>query len=770
MKKLLIMLALCSASLFGQSKTGELRLHVTDSAGLGVKSSVDLVSESNQFHDSLVTDETGSLDVQRLPFGIYRLQVSREGFAASTQSLEIRSAVPKDLDIKLSVAGTQESVTVTAKGTLIDPDRVGTVNEIGTEAIQQRETALPGRSAQDLVNAQPGWLYEGNAVLHPRGTEYQTQFVVNGIPLTDNRSPGMGPEIEADNLESMSVYTAGIPAEYGRKMGGIVEVNTARDTREGLHGQVVLSGGSFETASAYTMLQYLQGKNTFDVSADGATTGHYLNPPVPQNYFNTATLGDFSGTYEREVTPRDRINFMYRHELVRYDVPNEQLQQSAGQQQDGDIFEDLGAVTCQHIFSPNVVGNLRGMVRSNSTGLSSNELSTPIIVFQQNHFAEGYFNGSLAVHRGRHEWKAGVESDNTFLRENFSDIITDPSQFDPGTPTTFSFIGTRPDLEQSAYVQDLIRLGNWTVSAGLRWDHYQLLVNQNALSPRVGVSRYFAKANLLAHVSYDRVFQTPSFENILLSSSPSVVVLNPDVLRLPVEPSHGNFYEAGVMKGFLGNFSLDVNGYLRQMNNFADDDLLLNTPVSFPISFRKTSIYGAEAKINVPHWGKVSGFVAYSYMVGSAYFPVNGGLFLGQSATNVLTQLTGRFWVSQDQRNTARARFLYQFKPRFWGAIGAQYGSGLPVDFDGTFEQALAAYGPAVISKVNFEANRVRPNFSLDTSLGADLWAKDNVALRLQFDVLNITDRFNLINFAGLFSGNSVAPPRTFGVRLQTTF
>ncbi len=46
---------------------------------------------------------------------------------------------------------------------------------------------------QDLVNSQPGWLYEGNAVLHPRGSEYQTQFVVDGIPLTDNRSPGFGP-------------------------------------------------------------------------------------------------------------------------------------------------------------------------------------------------------------------------------------------------------------------------------------------------------------------------------------------------------------------------------------------------------------------------------------------------------------------------------------------------------------------------------------------------------------------------------------------------
>ena len=59
--------------------------------------------------------------------------------------------------------------------------------------------------------SQPGWLYEGNAVLHPRGSEYQTQFVVDGIPFTDNRSPSFGPEVEADDVQSMSIFTAGYP-------------------------------------------------------------------------------------------------------------------------------------------------------------------------------------------------------------------------------------------------------------------------------------------------------------------------------------------------------------------------------------------------------------------------------------------------------------------------------------------------------------------------------------------------------------------------------
>jgi hypothetical protein len=769
MKRVFIVL-LCALPLFAQSKTGELRLRVADPAGLGLKSSVELVSESNQFRQTFRTDDAGTLDAQRLPFGMYRLEVKCEGFAPVSQSLEIRSAIPRELNVKLSVAGVNASVNVSDQDTLIDPERVGAVSQIGSEAIADRATSLPGRSLQDLVNSQPGWLYEGNAVLHPRGSEYQTQFVVNGIPLTDNRSPGLGPGIEADDVESMSVYTAGIPAEYGRKMGGIVEVNTARDSREGFHGQVVLSGGSFDTAGAYTMLQYLAGKDLFGISASGAMTSYYLSPPVPQNFTNSGTTGDFAGRYERDITLSDRLSLMFRHELARYDIPNEQVQQAAGQRQDGDNFENMGIASYQHLFSSNIVGDVRAMVRDNSSGLSSNLLSTPIIAFQRNHFTEGYFNATVSLHRGNQEWKAGVEADSIFLHERFADVITDPSQFDPGTPTQFSFVGSRPDLEQSAFVQDLIRLGPWTVSAGARWDHYQLVVNQNAVSPRLGVSRYFARSELLVHAAYDRVFQTPAFENILLSSSPDVAVLNPNVLRLPVGPSHGNYYELGLTKGFLGKVSVDADAYVRDMNNFADDDLLLNTSVSFPIAFRKARVYGAEGKLNLPRWGNLSGFVSYSYMVGSAYFPVTGGLFLGQSATNALTQLTGRFWVSQDQRNTVRTRFRYQFRPRFWGALGGEFSSGLPVDFDGTYEQALAQYGQQVVDRVNFQRNRVKPWFSLDASIGADIWKKDNLAMRMQLDVANLNNGLNLINFAGLFSGNSIAPPRSYAVRFQTSF
>jgi hypothetical protein len=800
MKRLIAIFFVCASPLFCQSNSGELRLKVTDPAGLALKTTIQLVSDANQYRNTLTTNDQGRLDVQRLPYGIYRIEIVASGFAEISQSVEIHSSLPLEYTIQLLLPTVNQSVTVNAPSTLIDPDQAGTVNHLGSDDIQNRLSSIPGRSLQDLVNSQPGWLYEGNAVLHPRGSEYQTQFVVDGIPLTDNRSPSFGPAMDADDVQSVSIYTGGIPAEYGRKMGGVVEVNTLQDSQTGFHGQLVLSGGSFDSAAAAAQGQYVWGKNVFGASASGSMTDHYLNPVVPQNFTNAGTLGDFSIKYERDFTPKDRLRLIVRHELARYEIPNELVQEdpqliatlegepspspgTPSQLQTADNFETMGIASYQHIFSPNVLVDVRGMTRDNSNDFYSNPYSWPIIVFQHNDFKEGYFNSSVSVHLGHHEWKAGIESDNIFLHENYSDLITaDPNYpasypFDPGTLTTFAFVGSRPDLEQAAFVQDLIHFGNWTINAGLRWDHYQLLLNQNAVSPRLAVAHYFPKANLMVHVSYDRVFQTPSFENILLSSSNEVQSFEPNVLRLPVQPSHGNYFEGGASKSFLGQFRLDANIFRRAVNNYADDDQIFNTSISFPIAFEKAILYGAEGKLELPHWKKFSGFISESYIVGNSWFPVTGGLLLGVSDTCIYQpsgatcpQLTGHFPDSQDQRHSVRGRLRYQVNARFWIAGGIQYDTGLPFDFDGTQQQALAEYGPQVIDRINFNLGRIDPAFQVNASAGADVYESERMNIRFQIDGQNLNNVLDVIDFGGLFSGNAIGPSRSVAMRLTTNF
>ena len=781
---LLLALPLLAFPVNGQSNAGDLHLKITGPNAQPIKAAIDLSSDATQFHRFFSADDSGLTIVRNLPFGLYRLQVHAEDFAPYDGLIEIHSALPTEYVIKLSIAAISTAVNVTAEATLLDPERTTTINHLDSKAIAERPASLPGRSLPDLINSQPGWLYEGNAVLHPRGSEYQTQFVVDGIPLTDNRSPGSGPEMEADDVDSLTIYTAGIPAEYGRKMGGVIEVNTLHDAQPGLHGQAVLSGGSFATAGAFASAQDSWGPNTLGGSASGNMTARYLNPVVPENYTNRGTTGDFSLSYERDLTPKDRLTLIVRHELARYQIPNEQPQQfpdlrtpptAIPQLQTADNLETMGIASYQHIFSSNILANIRGMVRDNSADLNSNSGAWPIAAFLHNDFKEEYFNSAISIHRGRHEFKAGLESDSLFLHENFSDLITanpnDPLYpFDPGTPSSFAFTGARPDLEQSAFVQDLIHLGKWTVNAGLRWDHYQLIVNQNAVSPRFSVARYFPSANLIIHASYDRIFQTPSFENILLASSPNVVSLNSNVLRLPVEPSHGNYFELGATKSFFSQFRFDANYFRRYVDNFADDDQILNTAVSFPIAFRKAIIYGAEGKLELPHWKRFSSFLSYSYIVGNAWFPVTGGLFVGDDAVSATTQLTGHFPDSQDQRNTVRARIRYQLTSRLWLAGSAEYGSGLPFEFAGSFDQALAEYGPQVVDRINFADGRTKPTLSIDASTGLDLYKKEKRSLRLQADFENLANRLNVIDFGGLFSGNAIAPPRSYSLRLAATF
>jgi TonB dependent receptor/TonB-dependent Receptor Plug Domain len=773
-KKVLVLFFLGATVILAQANDGELRLKVTDPSGLGVKATVEIESQANQYKKDLATDDQGSLDLQRLPFGVYRLEINQPGFAEVSETVNIRSSIPMDHTIQLKISPVSQSVNVTAANTLIDPDQAGSVSQIGASFIQNRLGSIPGRSIQDLVNSQPGWLYEGNAVLHPRGSEYQTQFVVDGIPLTDNRSPSFGPEIEADDVQSMSVYTAGIPAEYGRKMGGVVELNTIEDSQPGFHGRVVLSGGSFDTAGAFAEGQYVWGANIFGISASGDMTAHYLNPVVVQNYTNRGTIGDFSAHYQRDLTPKDRLSLMVRHELSRYQLPNEQVQEAAGQLQTADDFETMGIISYTHTFSSNVVADLRGMVRDNANDFYSNADSTPIEILQHNWFREGYFKGDITISHGRHEIKAGVESDNMFLNEDFHYNITDDTQYDPSTPLTFSFAANRPDLEQSAYVQDLMRLGNWTINAGLRWDHYQLILNQQAVSPRFAISRYFPSADLVVHFSFDRIFQTPSFENILLSSSTAAAGLDTISLQLPVRPSLGVYYEVGVTKVFWNKVKLDANYYRRLVNNYADDDQIDNTTISYPIAFKKAIIDGAEAKLDLPLTHGFNGFLSYSYQLGNAWFPVTGGLFLGDDA---IIPTSGHLPDSQDERNFVRGRLRYQVAPRLWIAGGTQYDTGLPFDPNcpnpapaacAAFEEPT--YGQATINRLNFVRDRILPSFQLDASVGAEVYKSERLDMKLQLDGENLTNVIDVIDFGGLFSGNAIGPSRSFALRLSTTF
>jgi outer membrane receptor for Fe3+-dicitrate len=65
---------------------------------------------------------------------------------------------------------------------------------------------------------------------------------------------------------------------------------------------------------------------------------------------------------------------------------------------------------------------------------------------------------------------------------------------------------------------------------------------------------------------------------------------------------------------------------------------------------------------------------------------------------------------------------------------------------------------------------RVRPNFSVDAAAGATFYHKEGKDVSIQLEANNLTDRVNILNFASLFSGTAVAPPRSVSARLKAAF
>ncbi len=264
-----------------------------------------------------------------------------------------------------------------------------------------------------------------------------------GCRSRENRSPGFAPPIESSDVESMRVMTAGFPAEYGRKLGGVVEVTSPKNYPAGLHGEFDADGGSFATASGSGALFYSSGENRFSVSGDGFHSDRYLDPPVLQNYTNIGNAGGFSASYERDFSNGDRaLPVTFEQHAVRYVVPNELSSSMAGQRQDVSKRRCAARFTYTHAFSSDVLLSVAGSMRDTIFRLSFQSRNP-----RRHRLAGSWLSRRIRARGPRgpsrdHDWKVGVDGIFSPVNEKLQYQITDPSQFDPDYVAAFSIFGS----------------------------------------------------------------------------------------------------------------------------------------------------------------------------------------------------------------------------------------------------------------------------------------------------------------------------------------
>jgi outer membrane receptor protein involved in Fe transport len=129
-----------------------------------------------------------------------------------------------------------------------------------------------------------------------------------------------------------------------------------------------------------------------------------------------------------------------------------------------------------------------------------------------------------------------------------------------------------------------------------------LLIGEQAVSPRLGFAYYIPRTKTTLRASYNRLFQPPPAENLLLASSPDAAAISPiSVLQgvttlEPVLPDKEHAYEAGAQQLLSKYFRLNLTLYQKRIKNFSDKDQFFETGVIFPIAISSGRVTGEELR------------------------------------------------------------------------------------------------------------------------------------------------------------------------------
>ena len=516
------------------------------------------------------------------------------------------------------------------------------------------------------------------------------------------------------------------------------------------------------------------------------------------------------------------------------------------------------------VLNPNAVFTLGGFVRHDDYNYypSANPFSDLVpnlqleTVGQNRTLTNAGVRSDISYVKGIHNLKAGATYQQTFLDEHDKLGVVDPTYLGSltdangapclspnGVPVAspctdlapydlttggslYRFYGHTDVKELALYVQDAITKGNWTVNLGIRGDFYNGLSTATQAEPRLGVAYNVKATNTILRASYARVMETPFNENLVLSSTGCLnAVLNPLLLcsatgLTPLSPGRRNEFHVGLQQAF-GKYVVFSGEYIwKYTDNAYDFSVLGNTPITFPIEWKKSKIPGFAGRVSLTNFHGLTAFAVFSSVAARFFEPQLGGAGATPSAPG------GVFRIDHDEKFNQTTHLQYQpWKNGPWLGFNWRYDSGLVagpvpcaggncangplgsntvVDVSGLtpnqqFQAGLfcgsvhatsttpispnslcpaSQYGSTLVSipapgTENDDHNppRVAARNLFDISVGHDnVFHGDRYKWSVQLSAINLTNRVALYNFLSTFSGTHYVTPRALTAQIGFHF
>jgi hypothetical protein len=196
----------------------------------------------------------------------------------------------------------------------------------------------------------------------------------------------------------------------------------------------------------------------------------------------------------------------------------------------------------------------------------------------------------------------------------------------------FLFNGHTDIKQEAFYGQDALTLHELTLNLGLRFDSYNGISSGNSLQPRIGASYLIKRTNTVLRGSYSRTFETPYNENLILSSSTGAGGLAANGILGPataqsLKPGRRNQYNVGLQQGIGRYLVIDADYFWKYTHNAYDFNAILNTPITFPISWSQSKLDGIALRVNLANYKGLTAFFVAGHTRARYFPPETGGLF-----------------------------------------------------------------------------------------------------------------------------------------------
>lgn len=748
--KLVVLGSLIGLTLWAQSEnSGTVMGTVVDPSGAVLTDvTVSLRNAVTGFNQTAVTDGAGVFRFNNVPQSSYQVEVAAQGFKPVQQTVDVNSAVPVVVTLKMEMTGEHTSVEVTASAALIDT-APGAHTDVDSSAFLKLPETDPAVGLSSIINYSTGGTSsDANGFFHPLGDHAQVSFVIDGQTISDQQSKIFSTQLPPNAIQSMDIVTGAPDAQYGDKSSLVVNATTKSGLGAHPFGSFEANWGSFGSWGENATLGFGSATLGNFIAIDGIRTGRFLDTP---EFLPIHDIGNNETLFDRiDYQPgRDSLHLNLFAVRNWFQVPNSYDQLAQDQKQR--VLTWNVAPGWQHLFGAATLLTANLFARRDQVNYydSRNPLNDTPATESQNRFLTNW-GGKVDVSRvaGHHNLKFGTQLQQTRLLENFALGITDPS-FNPvcldalGNPlglpsitepglcstvnpsyqanpnlrpglvpydltrggTLFGFHGAHNINQYAFYVMDDIRLKHLTINVGLRDDQYDGLAVKNGIQPRLGVS-YALKSDTVLRAAYSRTFETPFNENLLLSSATGAGGLAQTVFgaaaSVPIQPGFRNQFNTGLQQKIGTYLLFDGDYFWKYTHNAYDFDVLFNTPITFPIAWHNSKIDGVTGRLSTTN---LRGFQAYTTFghTRARYFPPENGGLIFQGTANV----GGVFRIDHDQAFQQTTNLRYQRgKTGPWASFIWRYDSGLTVTGVTDVRSALGL-SPAQQVDIGFSCNGV---------------------------------------------------------------